>query len=183
MEGYSVRVVTLSGLPGTGTSTAAKRLMKATGFQYVNTGAIFREMAAERGMSLEEFGRLVSLDPKVDRELDDRQLAYIRRPDQIVEGRLAGWVRHENQVPGLSVWLEAPLEVRAGRVSGRDLQSLEQAKKAILEREATERNRYLEFYGYDLFDTSIYDLVLDSHELTPGPIVERILDAMKKRTP
>ena len=50
-------VITVSGLPGSGTSTVCELVAQATGFRYINAGAIFRELADEDGLSFAEFGR------------------------------------------------------------------------------------------------------------------------------
>ncbi len=175
MKPLKTNVVTISGLPGSGTTTAAKLLETSIGLPYRNTGAIFREMAQERGMELIDFGHLVESDPSVDKELDRRQEETARNGDVILEGRLAGWVLKHANLPGLAVWVDAPLEVRVQRVSGRDEQDPKLAAIATAEREETERRRYLKFYGFDLADLSIYDLVLDSSKLSPEAIVDAIL--------
>jgi cytidylate kinase len=49
------------------------------------------------------------------------------------------------------------------------------------ERQRVERGRYLALYGVDLADLSIYELVLDSGELRPPALADRIVDAAEKR--
>jgi CMP/dCMP kinase len=44
-------------------------------------------------------------------------------------------------------------------------------------REDSERRRYLQFYGYDVHDLSVYDLVLDTTELTRDSVVDAVLGA------
>ena len=52
----SVFVLSVSGLPGSGTSTACQRLRRELGWFYANAGQVFRELAAEAGLSLAAFG-------------------------------------------------------------------------------------------------------------------------------
>lgn len=178
MSGWKHDVVTISGMPGSGTTTAAGLVVSATGFRYVNTGAIFREMAQERGVTLNEFGKLANDNPEVDRELDDRQIAHARSGKVLLEGRLAGYMIDGAGVRALKVWLAAPLDVRLTRVSGRDGQDLEVARKLSLEREEDERRRFVEFYGFDLARTEVYDLVIDSSRYLPQEIGDMILAAL-----
>ena len=168
-------VVTLSGLPGSGTTTAARLLARRTGFSYVNTGALFRELARERGVDLNEFGKIASRSPEVDRELDDRQVRRAREGLVVLEGRLSGHMVRRGGVPALTVWLNAPAEVRVGRVAKREHDHPDHALALTLEREEDERKRYLAFYGHDLYDLSGYDLVVDSSLFLPEAIVDTIL--------
>jgi len=167
--------VTLSGPPGSGTTTAARLVAAETGLRYVNTGAIFREMARERGMTLNEFGKLANDNPEIDLELDDRQVAIARAGGILLEGRLAGFMVRRAGIPAVKVCLVAPREVRMARVSGRDGLDFGEAMRLSEEREADERTRFIEFYGYDLNDTSIYDLVMDSSRHSAEDICRQIV--------
>jgi len=59
-------IVTISGLPGSGTTTVAKLLEKKTGITYVYSGDIFRRMAKKHNMSLEDFGIYCEKHKEVD---------------------------------------------------------------------------------------------------------------------
>lgn len=171
-------IITISGLPGSGTTTAALLLAGRTGFQHVNTGAIFRQMARERGLSLNDFGKLAAGDDSIDRELDARQVAVAANGNIILEGRLAGHMISRAGLDALTVWLDAPLETRVARVSGRDQLAVEVATELNREREHDERMRYIDFYNIDLQDLSVYGLVLDSSAMEPGEIVQVVLEAL-----
>ncbi len=178
MKPSNVTVVTISGMPGSGTTTAARLVAEATGLRHVNTGAIFREMARERGVTLNEFGKLANEDPAIDRELDARQIEICRSGGILLEGRLAGYMLKDAGVDCLAVWLGAPVDERVRRVSGRDSLSFEEARSLSLEREEDERRRFVEFYGFDLGKTDVYDLVLDSSQLRAPAICEAIVAAL-----
>jgi cytidylate kinase len=176
----TLTVVTVSGLPGSGTSTACRLLQRELGYRWVNTGQLFREMARERGMDLNSFGAYAREHQEVDQELDRRQLELASGGEVILEGRLSGQVLKRGGAVGLAVWVEAPEEVRLERVSGRDGLSIEVARETTLTRERLERERYLEIYGIDLNDLSIYDLVLDSARLSPSEIVDAVVAALRR---
>ncbi|MDH5201053.1 MAG: AAA family ATPase, partial [Candidatus Bathyarchaeota archaeon] len=65
-------VIAVSGLHGSGRSTHAKRLAEEFGLRYVSSGTIFRQMAEERGLTLEEMSRLTEEDPEFDKLIDER---------------------------------------------------------------------------------------------------------------
>lgn len=176
--GRHTSVITMSGLPGSGTSTACKLLQEHLGFRWVNTGQLFREMAREHGMNLNEFGKYAQDHHEIDEELDRRQLCLASEGRVILEGRLSGQVLKRAKAPGLAVWVDAPEEVRLARVSRRDGLTPGEARDFTLNRERLEKERYLEIYGIDLTDLSVYDLVLDSSKMLPEAIVQAVLERM-----
>jgi cytidylate kinase len=167
--------VTISGLPGTGKTTVAKLLEKRLGLQYVYSGEIFRELAEKKGMSLEKFGAYCETHREVDEELDRYQLKVLRKGNVIVEGRISGWLAVRNNIPAVKVLLEADIDVRAGRIVKREQGDREERKREIRSREKSEATRYKTYYGIDVQDTSIYDLVIDVSKKTPEEITEIIL--------
>ena len=65
-------LITISGLPGSGTTTASRLVADALGLERVPGGEVFRQLAAEAGMSLAEFGAHAQDHPDIDIELDRR---------------------------------------------------------------------------------------------------------------
>jgi cytidylate kinase len=152
--------VTVSGLPGSGTTTLAEALSSRFDLEHVSSGDVFRAMARERGVTLAEFGRIAEEDPEIDREIDERQREIAReKKDVVMEGRLSGWMVEDAD---LRVWLAAPLEVRAERVADREEQTVEEAHDEIEKRQNSESRRYREIHGIDIGDLSVYDLVIDT---------------------
>lgn len=152
--------VTVSGLPGSGTTTLAEALSSRFDLEHVSSGDVFRAMARERGVTLAEFGRIAEEDPEIDREIDERQREIAReKKDVVMEGRLSGWMVEDAD---LRVWLAAPLEVRAERVADREEQTVEEAQDEIEKRQNSEARRYREIHGIDIGDLSVYDLVIDT---------------------
>ncbi len=172
--------ITIGGTPGSGKSTVAILLEKKLGIRYVYSGMIFRELAEEHNMTLEEFGKYCEQNSEIDKELDERQLEIMKKGDVILEGRLAGWLAHQNNIPAFKVALHTDLETRAKRIVKREKGSVEQRKKEILERERSEAVRYKNYYNIDLNDKSIYDLVIDSGNKTPEEIVEIIIKKINR---
>ncbi|MCC7265000.1 MAG: AAA family ATPase [Candidatus Latescibacteria bacterium] len=174
-------LITVSGLPGSGTSTTCKLLQARLGWRYVNAGEFFRQLAADQGVSLAEMGRRAEADAQVDRELDGRMVDFARQEaNLIMEGRLTGWMALRQGLPAFKVWCQAPLAVRAGRVGQRDQQTAEQAAGDIAVREWSEHQRYARHHQIDLDDLSIYDLVLDTAAHDPETVVAQILAALEE---
>jgi predicted cytidylate kinase len=172
-------LITISGLPGSGTSTVAARVAAELGIERLDGGSVFRGLAAERGLSLAEFGRAAQDDPGVDLELDTRLAARARAGDVVLESRLAGWIATNEGLDALRVWVACDPEERARRVADRDGLAVDAARAANQVREASEAGRYREYYGIDLGDLSIYDLILDSTTTTPDELVATILRPLR----
>jgi cytidylate kinase len=174
-------LITVSGYPGSGTTTVVGRLRDDLGLPTHNIGDAFRILAAERGLSLADLHRLAVTDRSIDRRLDETQVEVARKGGVILEGRLAGFLVHRAGLSGVLTWLHAPFDLRAARVAGREGIDLRRAEEEIRVRQDAERTRYIDFYGFDLDDTSIYDLVIESGELDPDAIAKRIVKAVHDR--
>jgi CMP/dCMP kinase len=176
-------LITVSGPPGSGTTTTAEHVAARLEVTLVPGGAVFRAMARERGMSLAEFGRYATDHPDVDVELDARLAERARAGDVLIESRLAGWIAHNEGLAAVTVFVDCEPRVRAERVAAREGLTVGRALADNLERERVERARYLALYGIDIEDTSIYDLVLDSAALSPSELADRVAEAIPARFP
>jgi predicted cytidylate kinase len=168
-------LVTISGLPGSGTSTIAARVAAALGVERVDGGSVFRGLAAEAGMSVSDFSAHAEVDDRVDRELDARLAELAKEGDVVLESRLAGWLAHQEGAHGLRVWIACDEEERAARVAAREGLDAAAALAANRVREASEKGRYLAYYGIDLDDLGVYHVVLDSTSTPAATLVEQIL--------
>jgi predicted cytidylate kinase len=173
-------LITVSGPPGSGTTTAATHVAARLEIRLVPGGKVFRAMAVEQGLTLPEFGAYAAEHPEVDVELDRRLAALARGGDAVIESRLAGWIAHNEGLTAVTVWIDCDPEVRAARVAEREGVALDEARADNDERHAIERARYAALYGLDLADTSVYNLVLDSVALGPTEIADRIVEAAHK---
>lgn len=167
--------ITVGGLPGTGTSTLCRLLRDRTSLPYHYAGALFREEAARRGMTLAEFGKLCQQDPSIDEALDDRQIFLLKKGNLVLEGRLSGWLAQRHKVPALKVWVVCDEPVRIRRLVDRDGGTVEQQADATWAREQSEADRYRRYYGVDLTNLSFYDLVLDSTSKRPEQLADEVL--------
>ena len=164
-------VITVSGLHGSGKSTHARRLAEALGLRYISAGEVFRQMAEERGMTLEEMSRLAEGDPEFDRLVDERTKEEAVRGGVVIDAALSGWMV---EAADIKVFLTSPLEARIRRIAERDGLTLKEARRRTLLREEIERERFRRYYGMDVSDLSIYDVVLNT-ELFDADGTSRIL--------
>ncbi|MEQ1786191.1 MAG: (d)CMP kinase [Acidimicrobiales bacterium] len=172
-------LITISGLPGSGTTTVSRLVADALGLERLPGGEVFRQMAAEAGMTLAEFGVHAQGHPEIDRELDDRLEARATAGDCVIESRLAGWLATRAGLLAVRVWIDCDDQERAARVAEREGTSLTQALIDNADRSDLERARYRSVYGIDLDDRSRYDLVLDSTTEPPDALASMISDAAR----
>lgn len=173
-------LITISGPPGSGTTTASRLVADSLGLERLPGGEVFRAMAREAGLSVHEFGLRAEADPDIDRELDRRLLERARAGGCVVESRLAGWLVTRDDLPATRTWVDCDESVRAARVAEREGISEARALVENDQRARLERQRYLDLYGFDLADLSIYDVVLDSGQLGPEPIADAIVAAARR---
>jgi CMP/dCMP kinase len=169
--------ITVSGLPGSGTTSLARYLSQKHNFELISAGEVFRQMAKEHSMTLAEFGELAEREPAIDKKIDLRQKEMAESRDAIiVEGRLSGWM-----VPSadLKLWLTAPISCRIKRIQFRDVvEDEETALRSTIEREASEATRYRMYYDIDIADMSPYHIVLNSERFgieELGAIVDTVI--------
>ncbi|HUR70185.1 MAG TPA: AAA family ATPase [Candidatus Thermoplasmatota archaeon] len=175
-------LIAVAGLPGTGTTTLCRLLSPRLSLPHVYAGQLFRAMAKEHSMDVNQFGEYAEEHPEIDRELDRRMIDVARKGGVILEGRMAAWQLREAHVAGaLKVLLEAPEEVRARRVAHREgVADWQQVLTQNRHREASEAKRYREFYGFDPNDPRHYDLVIDSSDKTPEHIAELVVNKLPR---
>jgi cytidylate kinase len=152
-------VITVSGYHGSGRSSQGKKIAENFGLRYISTGIIFRERAEELGVSLEEMNRIASKDSEFDKWLDERTKLESRKGGVVIDANLSAWMAED---PDLRIFLTCSFEERIKRMMNREGLSMEEVKKETKAREEFERRRYLDYYSIDMFDLSVYDLVLDT---------------------
>ncbi len=172
--------ITISGPPGSGKTTACSNLSEALGLKAVVFGKIFRELAAEKNISLNELGALAEKDPSIDKSIDERILAIARQNEDIIlESRLSAYMLARYDIPAFKIYLGASPEVRMARIGIREGDTLEKAMEDTVKRQASEAKRYMMYYDIDINDMSVYDLIVNTDDLTPEEVLGTILKAIE----
>ncbi|WP_409199536.1 (d)CMP kinase [Methanobrevibacter sp. DSM 116169] len=169
-------IITIGGLAGSGTTTAAEVLSKKLDIPYVSTGSIFREMAKENGMSVIEFSKYAENNTDIDIEIDKKQAELAENSENlIIEGRLSAYFVNAD----LKIWLTAPFDVRAKRICNRESKSEEVAIREIKIREDSEALRYLDIHNININNLDIYDILINTNRFVPESIAEIIFTTLK----
>ena len=172
-------LLTVSGPPGSGKSTTAELLADAFDLDHVSGGDIFRELADERGYTPLEFNKLAEENDQIDRDLDRRlREIALEEDDLVLESRLAGWLAGDQA--DFRFWLDAPARVRGERIAEREDKEPERATEETKAREASEAQRYREYYGIDIRDLTIYDLSVNTARWDPDAVLDMLVTAVEE---
>lgn len=178
--------ITITGNLGSGKSSVAK-ILKENGFEYSSTGNVFRQLAMEKGLSVEEFNKQVNEaakrgDHSVDKMIDDTTARIGQERDKVVfDSRLAWHFAPKS----FKVFIITDIDEASRRVfhdslraNSESYESQDACRKALVNRQKLETVRYKEVYDIDYYDMGNYDLVIESTNASPNEIAQEILDKM-----
>ncbi len=158
-------IIVVSGPPGSGKTTHARLIADYLGYNYYSAGSIFRSIAEERRLTLEELSRIAASDPSIDLEIDKRTLNLASSRDNIViDGHLTSWILA--YIADIKILITASLKTRIHRIAMRDGKSLHEAFEETITREYYQWRRFIEYYGLETNNTSFFDLVVNTDNLT-----------------
>ena len=175
--------ITISGHPGSGTSTLVQLLSEEKGWSSLNGGELFRQEAKRRNMTLADFGELCKNDLDVDRELDALLKQEMLRNDEqapaIVESRLAGWWAYQLELEIPRIWLDVNEIERAKRVQDREGGSIESILKESEKRASVDAQRFLELYNLLPEQSEPYSHRIEATSLNPQEVLARVLEIVE----
>jgi predicted cytidylate kinase len=175
------RTVVLNGDLGGGKTTVSVMLAERLGVRRISVGDLYRQMAADHGMTALEFILHAELDDKVDHYIDQLQHDIAASGERLVVDSRLAWFFFAD---ALKVHLVTDPVVAARRVLGRPADAVEsyddldEACRQLAARSESERERFRSRYGADKTQLRNYDLVCDTTRAAPSEIAERILSLL-----
>jgi len=182
-------VICISGLAGSGKSTAAKKLADKYQLKYYSGGEALKALAVaegyrstqqgfwerEEGMRfLEERNKDLKLDEKVDKEL----LKFAEMGNVVLDSWTMPWLLKK----GFKIWLDASVEKRAERVAQRDEITVKEARQALRMKEARTWSIYWKLYKFKLGeDFTPFQIILDTDLLTAEEVFAVLSNVIEKR--
>jgi len=186
-------IITIAGKPGSGKSVTSKMLAARFDYQHFSSGDLFRAIGKEHGIDDVREINLAAERGELDiDELVDQRLRDIGATDDkiVIDSRMAWhWMPQS-----FKVYLDLDLVTAAERIL-KDIDEFRMAHEhipsepseyaALLEeRLASETRRYRKLYDADPYDTSNYDLVVDtkanSVEEVVGVVVQKYKEWLKQ---
>lgn len=164
--------ITIFGLAGTGKSSAGKFFADKRKYIFYSSGNLFREMAREHGLDLYKFGKLCEKDSSIDKEFDKRIEKFGKDNDDFVLDSRLAW----NFIPdSIKVKLICGDDERFRRVAERDKITIDEAKRKTIEREASEKSRYYNYYKIkDYTDDKHFELIIDTTNISIEEVAKKI---------
>ena len=174
--------ITISGHPGSGTSTLVEAICQHNGWTSLNGGEIFRQEAKSRNLSLSEFGNLCAKDFSVDSQLDEILKSKMVEPNgpKVMESRLSGWWAYLLELDCIRLWIDVSETVRAERVVGREGISFEEALSSNSKRTQKDLARYEDMYGLNPEERTPYTHVIDASALTKEEVLASTLTFLEE---
>ncbi|MFW5991400.1 MAG: (d)CMP kinase [Candidatus Nanoarchaeia archaeon] len=170
--------IVISGTPASGKSTVAKEVAKRLGFKHYSMGDLQREIANEKGITIDELSELESKDKSLDTYIDAKQKQIGKEEDNFVlDSRLGA-----HFIPdAIKIFIDADPNIRVERrlKQKRNEETFNEKEKAfetMKQREHTDRNRFIEYYGFDFLDMFNYDKIIDSTTSTIEDCAREITD-------
>ncbi len=179
-------IVSFSGAPGSGKSGIAKRLAEKLGWPYYDMGALRRKLAAERGMTLEEYNTLGETDPKTDTEVDEYQAKLGKEQDNFVIVGRTSW----HFIPhSVKIYMDVdPLEGArrifndtSVRNEAKNMSRVEAVLENMKKRQQSDSLRYKKYFNIDVNHRSNYDWILDTTKLTVDEVFEEVCGEVEKQ--
>lgn len=176
IPGKELRIA-ISGKSGCGNTTVSTLLAEKLGIKLINY--TFRQLAAEKGLTLAQVIENAKTDDSYDKYVDTHQVELARRESCVLGSRLAIWMLSEADV---KIYLLASDELRAKRILGREGGSLQEIKDFTSMRDSEDTRRYKKLYGIDnnSYDT-VADMKVDTSCNVPEEIVHSILEELVSR--
>lgn len=178
------KIITITGETGSGVSTVTRLLSESMEYRRFSAGGLFRTIARQHNMTVEELNDYASHNDVIDREIDTliRQLG--EGSQIILDARLGYYWIHDS----FRVYLHVDPDVAAHRIYAEicEGQRYEEGATTIeqtiisMERQAeSTQARYFEDYGVDITNTKPFDLVVDTDDKTPEEIAQLVKDGYR----
>jgi predicted cytidylate kinase len=190
-----VRIITISGRIGAGSTSLAKHLAKTLGWKHIEGGEIFWE-AVRKKMHLA--AKDTGLRPDEEDVLFEKQQKKIAEEDQyiILETKLAGFISRDLPDVFRVVVLcenaegyDQP-EIRIDRLVNREQIPISDAKQEVFEREESDISKWRRLYAHNdsnwtYWDKKYYNLVVNTYSHNAEESLELVLEAIgyKKKLP
>ena len=172
------RNVTISGLPGSGSSTLGRGLAQKLGWEYFSGGDFMRSYAIAKGLF--DKNNKMHHPATVYSSNFDRQVDYSIRKrltgdsGLIVDSWLSGFLAQKVEGALKVLMICSAAAVRVDRIVNRDNVSVEAAKNHIFEREEKNLGKWTRMYRkewqewvgkdkIDFYSPKLYDLVIDTY--------------------
>lgn len=171
-------IITLAGDLAAGKGTVSNLLKEDLKYEIYRNGEYFRKLAKEKGMSVTEFNEYVKDYPEIDIQIETSAKEYALEHDNLIIDARLGWYVVPNS---FKVYLKVDIDEAARRAFNdskrketESFSTVEEQKEDLITRFNLENKRYYNIYGVRKEDLNNYDYIIDTTDLTPEEVKEKI---------
>jgi len=165
--------ITLSGKAGSGKSTVGKLLAEKLDFEFISIGNWTREYALKNhNMNINQFQEYCSLHPEVDQLIDINMSESCNLKNNIIIDYRLGFHFIKNS---FNIYLNVSDAVAFNRINNANRINEDITKDDIDKRNQEMCFRFIKTYGVDINNLKNYDLVINTDQLIPEQIVNKII--------
>lgn len=177
------KIITIAGKPGSGKSTTSRMVAEALGYRKFSSGDLFRSIANERGIDVNNLNTVAEQEKEIDYAVDERLREIGAHETEVVIDSRMAW----HWMPdSFRVYLELELDEAAKRIIA-NADPVRLANENIpqdpiaythmlQERLDSEIMRYQNLYNANPYDPSNYDLVVDTLTHNPQQVADMIVE-------
>lgn len=181
------QIITINGFPGSGKSSTADGVAKELGYQRFSSGDFMRQIALDRGISLNELSIKAETEKDIDISIDDAVRKAGEMKEIVIDSRLAfHWIPES-----FKVYLDLSPEIAKERIANNlktnkfrqeseGQMNTDEVSKKIIERFESEKKRYQNLYQVDHADKNNFDLVVDTDKNNLEQVITLIVSEYKK---
>ncbi len=174
-------IISLAGDLASGKGTVSKILMEELKYGVYRNGEYARGLAKQMGLDITGFNKYVANHPEIDQQIEKSASEYAKNHDNFIIDARLGWYA----VPeSFKVYLKVDIDVAAKRAfedqnrkGTENFATVEEQKQDMIERYNLENERYWQVYHIRKDDMNNYDLVVDTTNLTPNEVADKIKKA------
>ena len=179
------QIITIAGSLGSGKSSTARAVASALGFRHFSSGDLFRQLAVERGESIEAMNISAEAQRDIDLKVDNLLREMYRTDERLVIDSRMAW----HWMPlSFKVFLVLDPNTAAQRIfnhlrdEGRMSEaatSIDEVRKNIDRRFASEQKRYAALYGVNATDPLNFDIVINTKHNDLKTVTEIVSSAYR----
>ena len=181
-------IITISGKPGSGKSSTADKVAGMLNYSRHSSGDIVRQILTKHHMTLEQYNERAKNDHALDDKIDIILRDLRDKNDIVVDSRLGFYWMPES----FKVYLDLAMEVATVRIykdavnnkgrsgAGEGVASLAEVSRQVSGRMQSEQSRFRDLYHIDPYDTTHFDLVIDTSRHSPQTVALTVFDTYKR---
>ncbi len=178
-------IITITGEIGSGVTTATDKLADALEYRKFSAGGLFRNLARQYGMTIDELNDYAKRNRIIDREIDTLIRRLGEGSEIVLDARLGFYWIHDSFRVYLTTDMDIAVkriydDVTQGKRTEENSTSIIESIVSIQKQTESAQERYFRDYGIDIRNTSVFDLIIDTDNKTPDEVVALIRKRYKE---